>query len=162
MTAPVELPVVLQHHAVVAENPRGWGARVRDPRLGGGEFQREVIAQELSERVLDRFGFVSWPAESDQPISRIAPVSAPSIARLLGVKRRQRLPLATPSPCLRLVTREAQLLRQISEASPGRIDAPSVATGLWRDARVFDTRVEFAQVDMRHTGAQHRALRAPA
>jgi hypothetical protein len=52
----------------IAEEFRRLGAGVRDQRLLLGEFQFEVVAQELGEAFLDLFGFGLRPGEPEEVV----------------------------------------------------------------------------------------------
>jgi len=53
---------------VVAGEPRGLGAAVRDQRLGRRQFQLEVLAQELGQALFDLLGFGLRAGEPEQVI----------------------------------------------------------------------------------------------
>jgi hypothetical protein len=53
---------------VVAEEPRRVAAGVGDRRLGLGQLQVEVIAQELSEATFDFLGFGLRSGEPEQDV----------------------------------------------------------------------------------------------
>jgi hypothetical protein len=95
VTAPVELSVVLQHHEVIAEEPRGLCPRMGDQGLGLGEFELEVLAQEPSDRLLDRLSLTAWAAKPQQPILRVPDIPQASIGWVVRVQAGHRLHLAT-------------------------------------------------------------------
>ena len=53
---------------LVAEEPRGPGAGVRDQRLFARQFQPEVVAQERRQLILDSFGFGLGSGEPEELI----------------------------------------------------------------------------------------------
>jgi hypothetical protein len=65
----IVFPIVVEHHNLVAEEPRRFCASMGDQSLRLGQFQSQGIAEEISNPILDVFGFVSWPAETEQKVS---------------------------------------------------------------------------------------------
>jgi hypothetical protein len=60
---------------LVAKEPRRAGAGVGDQRLGLRQFQRELLAQELSEATFDLLSFGSWSGEPEQDVIGLCRVS---------------------------------------------------------------------------------------
>jgi hypothetical protein len=61
---------------VVAEEPRRVGAGVGDQRLGLGQLELEVIAQELGEATLDLFGSGLRSGEPEQDVIGLCRVAS--------------------------------------------------------------------------------------
>jgi len=83
------LGVVLHDVHLVAKEARGLSSRVGDQRLGLGEFQFELLTQELTDLSLDLLGFCPWPEESKQEIVGIPDIPQAAVRgvfRKLGRK----------------------------------------------------------------------------
>ncbi len=65
---PAALGVILEGKDLVVEEARSVCPRVGDQRLLLGEFQLEVVAQELAQSSLDLLGFGPWPGESQEEV----------------------------------------------------------------------------------------------
>ena len=63
VTAPIVLMVGVQHHNFIAEEPGGLRPPVGDQGLGRGQFQFELIVQELPDTSLDLLGFLPGPGK---------------------------------------------------------------------------------------------------
>ena len=53
---------------VVAEEPRGLGAAMRDQRLACRQFQLEILTQEVGQALLDLIGFGLRAGKPEQVI----------------------------------------------------------------------------------------------
>src|SRR5262249_20911118 len=103
--APVALPVVLQHHEVIAQEARGLCPRMRNQGLGLGEFQLEVRAQEPADRLLDLLSLTAWATKPEQPIVRVPDIPQASVVWVVRIQGGQRLHLTTQAPSLVALSR---------------------------------------------------------
>ncbi len=93
VAALIVLVVVSEDHDFVAEETCRVSASVRNHGLLRGEFQLEMLTQEVSDAVFDLLGFLPGTAESEQPIIRIAQVAQAPIARIIRITRGEALEL---------------------------------------------------------------------
>jgi hypothetical protein len=73
------------HGDLVAEVSSGLDAGVGDQRLAGVQFQREVLAQEPGQLVLDGLGFGLRSDEAQEMIIGVAGVLQPPVAGILRI-----------------------------------------------------------------------------
>jgi hypothetical protein len=71
------LSVIVLNADLVAQEARSVGAGVGDQRLVTGQFQLEVLAQELSQALFDLLGFGLGSGEPEQVVIAVAHVSQP-------------------------------------------------------------------------------------
>src|SRR6266545_5401507 len=84
-SATVELVVAVLGHDVVAQEPGSAGAGVRDQRLRLGQFQLELLAQELAQPLLDLHRFALGSAETEENVVGVPDVAQPTIARIAKI-----------------------------------------------------------------------------
>ena len=89
---------------LVAEEPRRAGAGVGDQRLVLGQFQLEVITQELREARFDLLGFGLRSGEPEQGVVGVPDVPQPPVARIAGILARQAAQLLAQRPRLGTVS----------------------------------------------------------
>jgi len=85
VTALIMLVIGVQDHDLIAEEPGSLRPPVSDQGLGCGQFQLELIMQELPDAGLDLLGFPPGTGETQQPVVRVAAVGQPPVARIAGV-----------------------------------------------------------------------------
>jgi hypothetical protein len=81
VTAPIALVVGVQDHDLIAEEPGGLRPPVGDQGLGRGQFQFELVVQELPDASLDLLGLLPGAGEAQQPVIGLCRV--PDYAGLL-------------------------------------------------------------------------------
>jgi hypothetical protein len=60
--------VGVQDHNLIAEEPGGLRPPVGDQGLGRGQFQFELVVQELPDASFDLLGFLPGAGEAQQPV----------------------------------------------------------------------------------------------
>ena len=83
---------------LIAEEPRRAGAGVGDQRLRFGQLQLEVIAQELSEAMLDLLGLCLRSGEPEQDVIGVSRVTQPPVAGIVGILAREAALLLAQRP----------------------------------------------------------------
>src|SRR5437879_1774127 len=83
--------IVVERYDFVAEKSSRTRTGVRDSGLFLRHFQFEVIAKELSQLLLDLFGFASWSRESKEEVVGVTHVLKASVIRVGGVRGRHLL-----------------------------------------------------------------------
>ena len=144
---------------VIAEEPRGLGAAVRDQRLACRQFQLEVLAQEVSQAPFDLLGFGLRAGEPEQVIVGIAEVPEPAVARVTGIPGGQAPPLLAQFPHRGTVAAAPGVRHRVGHLGPGRIGFPAFPSGIFRDEDRLGELIQPVQVNVRQDGGRDAALR---
>src|ERR1019366_3686932 len=84
---------------VVAEEPRLLGTGVGNQRLISRQFQREIVAQEPGQALLDFLRFGPWTGEPEEMVIGVPDVPEPAVAGVTGIPAWQAAPLPEQFPC---------------------------------------------------------------
>src|SRR5262249_21609653 len=143
---------------LIAEESRLLRCGVSDQSLIGGEFQLEMIAQELPETGLDRLGFPFRSHEAQKEVIGIADVLEAAIVRVVRHLRwylcqdTAQFSIGRPIP---LSLGDTPLL---AYSHILRIDLLGLTFRVDRADHLFDVPIELVQVDIREQGAGNPAL----
>src|SRR5262245_38681877 len=160
---PVGLPTGVAPRDLISEESGTFGRAVRDQGLLGGEFQLEVIAQEVPQSALDRFGFLFRTIKAEHEVVRITDIVQSSVVRVERVSRSERPDF--PAEGLEYFFGFTPLFES-PDLCPQTAIFPVVllpaAPGEFRDKCPFDVLVQLVKVDIREQRADDPALRRTA
>ena len=118
-----------------------------DQRLVLGEFQFEVVAQELGQALLDLFGFSLGAGEPEQMVVCVSAIPQSPVSRVVRVGAGQADHPPPQCPRQWAVTTSPGLGQLVLQVEVGRITRPASPSGVLRNQDRLDELVQFVQVD---------------
>ena len=138
---------VLDGDLITEESCRA-GTGVGDQRLFLGQFQLEVIAQELRQSDFDLLGFGLRPDEPEELIVGVAGILQPPVARVPGIPAGHAALLLAQLPHRGTITAGAGTPDRVGSLLIGRADCLARSPGVFRNERRLDELIQPVQVNI--------------
>src|SRR5262249_53666941 len=122
------------------------------------EFQFELVAEEIADRVANRFGLLPGTRETEQEIVGVPDIVEASKARIEEVHARQPTQLAEEVGGLGMVASLPSLVSLPGDAPVILRDLPLLASRMIGNEDGFDVRVQLVQVDVGQERAEDTPL----
>jgi hypothetical protein len=128
--------------------------------LSRGQFQLEVLAQELDQALLDLLGFGLGAGEPEQVIVGVPDIPEPAVTGIAGLPVGQALPLLAQLPRGGAVPASPCGPYRIVHRGVRTAGGPACPSGIFRDENCPGELIQAVQVDIGQERGRHAALAA--